>query len=1744
MNRHRRQQRAQRLPGHGLHRHRNGDELTVARLQELLTEDPNTITFSLSSSQSSLEKLLNQPFDYGFAELFVKVLKKSMKSVSLTEKNNEILSLLLHTKFPLYISQLIAGINLSSEGLVEFLKNIVYILKAILSHNPSEYMNTLQIIGAMSVILNEFSDRTDDNLQRNYKELQDLLQVLMKKERKQETENVLSSTELPPDDFRDVPLMPAAQEIHSKEKIFLRKNKVKGSYDNVDHYLDVQFRLMREDFFSPLRSGIQQYLALKNEQKRKRIDDLCIYNQVHILYSVCTLEGIAYKVSFDTPYQRINWEQSKRLLYGSLVCLTSDNFQTIYFATVVDRKTSELKEGLINLLFLSNCEDISRLSSTTAFIMAETTAYFEAYRHILIALKQITNDNMPFQDYIINGSSNVKAPKYLIQQSQVKMELACLNEDCKLQYSSVQNVVKIKEKLTKSLTVDILHDSWPCAEALKLNDSQHQALQNALTKEFSLTQGPPGTGKTYIGLKIVKALCCNSHIWQANRKSPMLIVCYTNQALDKFLEGIASFMENGILRVGGRSNSEVLNNYLLNNIRKNYRINKSFSSEFIRNKHAAISELKNVKLQIEEIMNQIKVTKNGILHEDILEEHMGHFYEWLRDSFQDNYVSQTNRKISLMTEWLGYGNIEVLEIDPDNEDVEADDDLHEGLVDEDEVQVYTEIDFIQQHRMVANDRLDEEIFIKDDDDEVLALKLSDLDRRKKINQDGFQKTKQDIKKQKQQLKRNLNSNILLTDEEVDQIHYHDLWLMKKEKRWKLYHFWVASYCQQLRDKIVQKEIQYNIASQAFKELQRYEDGEIMKNSLIIGMTTTAAARYHTLLQEIQPKIIIVEEAAEILEAHIVTSLNPMCEQLILIGDHKQLRPNPNVYELARNYNLEISLFERMVLNECQVKSLSYQHRMRPEISQLLHTIYPDLQDHSSVKSYEDIKGLKTNIYFIQHNNPERTNAESISYSNPHEAYFIVELCKYLLKQGYNKSQITVLTTYTTQLFMLKDLMKNTIFKGVKLTVIDNYQGEENDIILLSLVRNNEDRKIGFLKSDNRVCVALSRAKIGFYVIGNFEIFSEQSKLWNSILLMLKSQELVGHALTLCCANHPNRNVQVRSYSDFAQAPEGGCLKPCESRLKCGHTCKRLCHPVDDHDEYECVEKCTRTAPNCPDNHECVHVCSEKCTPCMKMLPKIIPNCNHQQMMACSENPNLFKCKKACEKLLPCGHQCMELCSDFCTYECIVSVSKSYPCGHTVKLPCYLQSSVCPEACRKRLDCGHQCSGTCGECSERQIHSLCSEGCRRQLVCGHQCQNKQCNVCSPCLKPCQNRCIHSKCMDLCGKLCTPCKEPCEWRCDHYQCNRYCHESCDRPKCDEACLKHLPCGHLCVGLCGEKCPHLCRVCNKEELTEIFFGTEDEKDVHFVELEDCGHIFEKSGLDEWMSQETAGEIQLKFCPKCKVPIRRNLRYGQIINKTLMDIDMVKSKMIGDRQKINELIREIKSDLYKVPKDYRSQLQYECCRSQNSLTTLYYWHSFSQRIKFLLFLFDLMTEDILKEDSSLQKHFGDLSQWFLNHKNPFSETELTEIETEMERIRKIHKFYKVKIKFMHELNIKHLIEQGLQMLKTEDYSKVKDKISEIEKDLSKLIPIISEKEKIDIVKAIGLAPGHWFKCPNGHIYVIGECGGAMQHSTCPECGLPIGGMNHALESGNTLASEMDGAQYAAWSDQANMENYVFEDI
>lgn len=87
--------------------------------------------------------------------------------------------------------------------------------------------------------------------------------------------------------------------------------------------------------------------------------------------------------------------------------------------------------------------------------------------------------------------------------------------------------------------------------------------------------------------------------------------------------------------------------------------------------------------------------------------------------------------------------------------------------------------------------------------------------------------------------------------------------------------------------------------------------------------------------------------------------------------------------------------------------------------------------------------------------------------------------------------------------------KHSVLNDVKIMVVDNYQGEESDIILLSLVRSNEKGNVGFLKVENRVCVALSRAKYGLYIMGNMDNLYNSSNLWKEIKETLITQDAYG-----------------------------------------------------------------------------------------------------------------------------------------------------------------------------------------------------------------------------------------------------------------------------------------------------------------------------------------------------------------------------------------------------------------------------------------------------------------------------------------------------------------------------------------------------------------------------------------------------------------------------------------------------------
>ena len=96
-----------------------------------------------------------------------------------------------------------------------------------------------------------------------------------------------------------------------------------------------------------------------------------------------------------------------------------------------------------------------------------------------------------------------------------------------------------------------------------------------------------------------------------------------------------------------------------------------------------------------------------------------------------------------------------------------------------------------------------------------------------------------------------------------------------------------------------------------------------------------------------------------------TFLNCTCHSIL--GDHQQLRPTTSSYHLAKNYNLEVSMFERFINLGAKHVSLSLQHRMRPEIARLLvPAVYPELKNHFSVWEYPSIKGMNKNVFFLSH----------------------------------------------------------------------------------------------------------------------------------------------------------------------------------------------------------------------------------------------------------------------------------------------------------------------------------------------------------------------------------------------------------------------------------------------------------------------------------------------------------------------------------------------------------------------------------------------------------------------------------------------------------------------------------------------------------------------------------------------------------------------------------------------------------
>lgn len=152
---------------------------------------------------------------------------------------------------------------------------------------------------------------------------------------------------------------------------------------------------------------------------------------------------------------------------------------------------------------------------------------------------------------------------------------------------------------------------------------------------------------------------------------------------------------------------------------------------------------------------------------------------------------------------------------------------------------------------------------------------------------------------------------------------------------------------------------------------------------------------------------------------------------------RQLRPKVNNYALTvekgDGYDLNCSLFERLILKDYPHESLSQQHRMRPEISALIRQLtYPELIDAPKTQNRPDIRGLRDNIIFIDHDEPEdefkqlaerRDMASTSSKQNSYEVKLVLKIVRYLGQQGYGTNDLVILTPYLGQLQKLREFLK-------------------------------------------------------------------------------------------------------------------------------------------------------------------------------------------------------------------------------------------------------------------------------------------------------------------------------------------------------------------------------------------------------------------------------------------------------------------------------------------------------------------------------------------------------------------------------------------------------------------------------------------------------------------------------------------------------------------------------------------------
>jgi hypothetical protein len=1537
----------------------------------------------------------------------------------------------------------------------------------------------------------------------------------------------------------------------------LRAVHVDGPLDSFERHLDTVFHAARADALLPLRSTIAWLRAgsPNNETKPHRPTS---YQGVHVTGVDASMQGSTVTVfspSLKQLYERSKTQKGEfaadrvfrnRIKPGNLVAVSFDNFAShakVYIGTIAPTDFRDLRRGAFAILLTSAGidtlppADFTELLTSTVTIV-ESPVYWEAARHALRTVQQLREREIPLFP-LLRG----------VPQRGALQQLPWRSFD------------------------EYQHDEPEFVAGLTLDNTQQLAMHMIFSSSAPIVQGPPGTGKSYTGLAALRLMLRE---WNEDRDGPILVVCYSNHAVDAFLKELVDaepdtfrlppLREDGtdpaahgtryvhnLLRVGFRSKDEDISRRLVGKLG-----HAKTSGAFYSARSAlcavqrqaqdlghvpsadVVGEIVQKSILDKQRQLQQAVDQCGRAHEAVARE-----CESLRDTLKA-LTPKSPEAIALTNDLRAMEAAEGAAQATAQQALHAYAQLLAEWIKDGPSEGHGAARRPQEPAAMENEFVGEE----DDDRDERMADYDDAGFGERASGGSAQPRLLDL------------PTSVARPAILDVPGRPAARLTRGEREV------IVAYAMGVRLREFAPSIQLRVAN-FNREAVRFEaecqdaQRNILRRARVIGGTTSGIAKYLSLLQTLNVTTVIVEEAAEISELHAQAALLPHVQHYIQIGDHQQLRPKFENMEFSQ-LNLHVSMMERMVRCRLAQVTLDVQRRMRKEIADLVRPLYLDkvqLIDHDKTKLYPaDARhhGVSDDggwVRFVKHNGAEREDTGMKSVMNETEAALAAQIAIHVARQRVNgASGVTVITPYAAQCVRILSEIRNRSKllphdARLRVAVVDDFQGEENDVIVLSLVRTE---RLGFLKEVERICVALSRARHLLVVVGNFVRIKQllqsdpkaRNTYWSQVLAMaeksgaLRFDTPAGEVLQ--CRRHGTLSLLAPGARLEAVSPLGGCCASCGGRRACGHMCERLCH-TDACEAEPCKKPCNRRGKDAAADRTCDHPCAKKCFEpcgqCHTLVTKTFPQCGHTGQYPCHvDERDSRHCKTAVLKTLP-------------------------TCHHRRKVECGVDLTTvrCKEVCGvTHAGCNHPCKQPCHTCVRDQKpprpgaparppavlrHARpCTEPCGRSLVCGHLCEEPCSNICPPCAQKCPTECPHSACQhDHCGDPCVPCAEPCTLRCPHGTCGRRCGDECDREPCDEPCGEELDCGHACRGLCGERCVR-CLDCNPIDEADDVFGVLDgngniaDETMRFIELPSCGHRFAAEDLDTHIDhQVAAGRVQPFTCPQCKTPIQQYdvPRYHNTMVRLFRTVQAAKIKVVEQADEVKRQLEQAKARLQTL--EQRSgALPTELARISRAICAELRQHdAFASQVRNLQWDLDLVSRFRLVDQVV---HAVYLPMRDLVWQNPRHAAALDAICAKLAAA--------MAAGASHEDRDVALVDILLQALATacpqtaarvrgeiERLTRCKEKVAVLTRALEQFADLTTLRQIRDAMEASGqVARGAWYTCRNGHIYAIGDCGGAAQRARCPECGSPIGGEGHRVDESNRHADAFAGGTQEAW--------------